>query len=147
MVGWSLAYPLIKLGYQEFQIDGRDLGGKILFAGVRFFMAGTAVTLYCHFKKIKTDITDQGDIAWLVLLGIVNTALHYMFAYIGLGFNSSARSTILDSMGGFLLIILSTAIFADDRMTWKKALGCILGIAAIVSININPGEDFFADIE
>jgi drug/metabolite transporter (DMT)-like permease len=69
-----------------------------------------------------------------------------MFAYVGLGYNSSARSTILDSMGGFLLILLSTAIFADDRMTWKKALGCILGIAAIVSININPGEDFFADI-
>ena len=37
MIGWSLAYPLIKLGYQEFQIDGRDLGGKILFAGVRFY--------------------------------------------------------------------------------------------------------------
>jgi drug/metabolite transporter (DMT)-like permease len=146
MVGWSLAYPLIKLGYQEFQIDGRNLGGKILFAGVRFFMAGTAVTLYCHFKKIKTDITDQGDIAWLVLLGIVNTALHYMFAYIGLGYNSSARSTILDSMGGFILIILSTIIFPDDKMTWRKAIGCILGVAGIVSINIQPGVDFFENI-
>lgn len=31
-------------------------------------------------------------------------------------------------------------------MTWKKALGCILGLAAIISINIHPGEDFFADI-
>ena len=146
MVGWSLAYPLIKLGYQEFQIDGSDLGGKILFAGIRFFMAGTAVTLFSRFRKIDAAIRDRNTLGWLFLLGLVNTALHYMFAYIGLGFNSSARSTILDSMGGFLLIILSTAIFADDRMTWKKALGCILGIAAIVSININPGEDFFADI-
>ena len=146
MIGWSLAYPLIKLGYQEFQIDGTDLGGKILFAGVRFFMAGTAVTLYCHFKKIKSDITDSGDIAWLVLLGIVNTALHYMFAYIGLGYNSSARSTILDSMGGFILILLSTLIFPDDRMNWRKALGIILGAAGIISINIQPGADFFSDI-
>lgn len=146
MIGWSLAYPLIKLGYQEFQIDGTDLGGKILFAGVRFFMAGTAVTLYCHFKKIKSDITGSGDIAWLVLLGIVNTALHYMFAYIGLGYNSSARSTILDSMGGFILILLSTLIFPDDRMNWRKALGIILGVAGIISINIQPGADFFSDI-
>lgn len=146
MIGWSLAYPLIKLGYQEFQIDGTDLGGKILFAGVRFFMAGTAVTLYCHFKKIKSDITDSGDIAWLVLLGIVNTALHYMFAYIGLGYNSSARSTILDSMGGFILILLSTLLFPDDRMNWRKALGIILGVAGIISINIQPGADFFSDI-
>jgi drug/metabolite transporter (DMT)-like permease len=146
MIGWSLAYPLIKLGYQEFQIDGTDLGGKILFAGVRFFMAGTAVTLYCHFKKIKSDITDSGDIAWLVLLGIVNTALHYMFAYIGLGYNSSARSTILDSMGGFILILLSTLLFPDDKMNWRKALGIILGVAGIISINIQPGADFFSDI-
>ena len=26
--GWSLAYPLIKIGYREFQIDSSDLGGK-----------------------------------------------------------------------------------------------------------------------
>ena len=146
MVGWAMAYPLIKLGYQEFQIDGADLGGKILFAGIRFFLAGTAVTLYCRHLKIDAGISDKGTLAWLFLLGLVNTALHYMFSYIGLGFNSSARSTILDSMGGFLLILLSTAIFADDRMTWKKALGCVLGLAAIISINIHPGEDFFADI-
>ena len=146
MVGWAMAYPLIKLGYQEFQIDGADLGGKILFAGIRFFLAGTAVTLYCRHLKIDAGISDRGTLAWLFLLGLVNTALHYMFSYIGLGFNSSARSTILDSMGGFLLILLSTAIFADDRMTWKKALGCVLGLAAIISINIHPGEDFFADI-
>ena len=146
MIGWALAYPLIKLGYQEFQIEGTDLGSKILFAGLRFFSAGTAVTLYCHIRRIDAGIRDRGTLGWLFLLGLVNTALHYMFAYIGLGFNSSARSTILDAMGGFLLILLSTAVFADDRMTWKKALGCILGLAAIISINIHHGEDFFADI-
>ena len=39
-LGWSLAYPLIKLGYQQFEIDGSDVGGKIIFAGIRFFFAG-----------------------------------------------------------------------------------------------------------
>ena len=123
MIGWSLAYPLIKLGYQEFQIESTDLGGKILFAGVRFFCAGTAVTLYCHFKKIRSNISDSGDIAWLVLLGIVNTALHYMFAYIGLGYNSSARSTILDSMGGFILLCLIT-ISAVCFAIYNALLSC-----------------------
>ena len=108
MIGWSLAYPLIKLGYREFQIDGTDLGGKILFAGVRFFMAGTAVTLYAHFKKIRSDITGKGDLGWLALLGLVNTALHYMFAYIGLGYNSSARSTI-------------ARIFLQTSLSWVTA--------------------------
>ena len=145
-VGWSLAYPFIKLGYQSFQIASDDLGGKILFAGIRFFMAGLFVMLFCAFRKTGLDLKDKRDLRWLLLLALVNTTLHYMFAYIGLGYNSSARSTILDSLGGFILIFLSAMIFADDKMTTHKIIGSLLGLAGIVLINIQPGEDFFKDV-
>ena len=145
-VGWSLAYPFIKLGYQSFQIASDDLGGKILFAGIRFFMAGLFVMLFCAFRKTGLDLKDKKDLRWLLLLALVNTTLHYMFAYIGLGYNSSARSTILDSLGGFILIFLSAMIFADDKMTTHKIIGSLLGLAGIVLINIQPGEDFFKDV-
>ena len=69
-----------------------------------------------------------------------------MFAYIGLGYNPGARSTILDSMGSFFLIILSTIIFIDDKISNSKIIGCILGIAGIIAINIQPGANFFEDI-
>ena len=85
-VCWSLAYPFIKVGYGEFRIASDDLGGKILFAGVRFFMAGLFVTLFCMFvRKEKLDLKVRKDIWWLLLLALVNTTLHYIFAYIGLG--------------------------------------------------------------
>ena len=145
-VGWSLAYPFIKLGYQSFQIASDDLGGKILFAGIRFFMAGLFVMLFCAFRKTGLDLKVKRDLRWLLLLALVNTTLHYMFAYIGLGYNSSARSTILDSLGGFILIFLSAMIFADDKMTTHKIIGSLLGLAGIVLINIQPGEDFFKDV-
>lgn len=145
-VGWSLAYPFIKLGYQSFQIASDDLGGKILFAGIRFFMAGLFVMLFCAFRKTGLDLKDKRDLRWLLMLALVNTTLHYMFAYIGLGYNSSARSTILDSLGGFILIFLSAMIFADDKMTTHKIIGSLLGLAGIVLINIQPGEDFFKDV-
>ena len=144
--GWSLAYPLIKIGYQEFQIGSADLGGKILFAGIRFLFAGVLVWGFCSLKKIKLEIKKKNDLWWLILLAVVNTTLHYMFAYIGLGYNPSARSTILDSMGGFFLIILSTMIFSDDKISVSKVMGCVLGIAGIVAINIQPGADFFENI-
>ena len=54
-LGWSLAYPLIKIGYGEFQIDAGDLGGKILFAGIRFFFAGVLVLGFCCFLKTKKE--------------------------------------------------------------------------------------------
>ena len=41
--GWSMAYPLIKVGYGLFRIASDDLGGKLLFAGIRFFFAGLFV--------------------------------------------------------------------------------------------------------
>ena len=144
--GWSLAYPLIKIGYQEFQIGSADLGGKILFAGIRFLFAGVLVWGFCSLKKIKLEIKKKNDLWWLILLAVVNTTLHYMFAYIGLGYTPSARSTILDSMGGFFLIILSTMIFSVDKISVSKVMGCVLGIAGIVAINIQPGADFFANI-
>ena len=145
-LGWSLAYPLIKIGYQEFQVISTDLGGKIIFAGIRFFFAGLLVLLFCLFQNREIEMKSKKDILWLFLLAVVNTTLHYMFAYIGLGYNASARSTILDSMGGFFLIILSTLIFSDDKISTYKILGCVLGIAGIVAINIQPGESFLSDI-
>lgn len=144
--GWSLAYPLIKIGYQEFQIASTDLGGKILFAGIRFLFAGMLVFGFCCLRKKKLELENKNDVWWLILLAIVNTTLHYMFAYIGLGYNPSGRSTILDSMGGFFLIILSTILFSDDKLSVSKMIGCVLGIAGIVAINIHPGEDFFENI-
>lgn len=144
--GWSLAYPLIKLGYAGFQIPSADLGGKILFAGVRFLAAGLLIMCFCKVRRIPLGLEHRRDYRWVVLLGVVNTTLHYMFAYIGLGFNASARSTILDSMGVFILIVLSTLLLADDHMTLPKAAGCLLGIAGIVVLNVEPGGDFFADI-
>lgn len=144
--GWSLAYPLIKIGYQEFQITSADLGGKILFAGIRFLFAGVLVSVFCCLRKEKLELENRNDLWWLILLAIVNTTLHYMFAYIGLGYNPSARSTILDSMGGFFLIILSTILFSDDKISAPKLVGCALGIAGIVAINIQPGADYFENI-
>lgn len=145
-VGWSLAYPFIKLGYREFQISPDDLGGKILFGGVRFFMAGLLVTLFCMLRGESLSLHNRRDIWWLILLAVVNTALHYTFAYIGLGFNASARSTILDSLGGFILILLSTMIFADDKMSAAKIVGCLLGLGGILVINIEPGTKLFENI-
>ena len=145
-VGWALAYPFIKLGYQEFQIASDDLGGKILFAGVRFFMAGLFVTLFCMIRGFRLELKDQKDLMWLLLLAIVNTTLHYMFAYIGLGYNPSARSTILDSLGSFILIFLSWKVFPDDKMSSAKIIGCLLGLAAIFVVNIEPGAGYFDNI-
>lgn len=60
--GWSLAYPLIKIGYQEFQIASADLGGKVLFAGIRFLFAGMLVSAFCCLRKKKLELENKNDL-------------------------------------------------------------------------------------
>ena len=131
-----MAYPLIKVGYRLFRIASDDLGGKLLFAGTRFLLAGVLVSVFCLCKRESLAVNKKTSLSWLALLALVNTTLHYMFAYIGLSNNPSARSTILDSMGGFFLIFLSAVLFEDDSLNKRKAVGCMMGLAGIILINI-----------
>ena len=144
-LGWSLAYPFIKLGYGELQIDAADLGSKILFAGIRFFAAGLLVLAFSALQKRKLAVTRK-EVPWLTLFALVNTALHYLFSYIGLSYIPSARSTILDSMGSFFLIILSGLFLEDDTFSVKKIAGCLLGFCGILTISITPGGGLFSGI-
>ncbi|MBQ9531491.1 MAG: DMT family transporter [Eubacterium sp.] len=144
-LGWSLAYPLIKLGYSEFGISG-DLASNVLFAGVRFSLAGILVLIFGKTLGINLKVKDKNLWAWIISFGLINTALHYMFAYMGLSRLPSSRGTILDSMGGFFLILLSGLLFKEDKITFKKIIGCIFGLFGIVLINIAPINELFSDI-
>lgn len=144
-LGWSLAYPLIKMGYSELGIGSNDLGSKILFAGIRFFAAGALIMPLAALQKRKMNI-GRIEAPLLFAFALVNTALHYLFSYIGLSYIPSSRSTILDSMGSFLLIILSCVIFEDDKFSKNKIIGCLLGFFGIAVINIAPIGELFSGI-
>ena len=120
---WALAYPLIKLGYREFGIASDDLGSKILFAGIRFLFAGILVFLISTARHNNKENIHKKEWGWLLLFALVNTSLHYLCSYVGLGYTPSARGTIIDSMGSFLLILLSCVMFSDDKMSWNKTPG------------------------
>lgn len=142
---WALAYPLIKLGYRELGIASDDLGSKILFAGIRFLLAGLLVFLISEARHQNKDIPKNAW-GWLLLFALINTSLHYLCSYVGLGYTPSTRGTIIDSMGSFILILLSCMIFSDDQMSSNKAFGCILGVSGIVIMNAEPGEKMYANV-
>jgi drug/metabolite transporter (DMT)-like permease len=145
-VAWSAAFPLIKIGLQAFQITSEDVGAKTLFAGIRFLAAGLVVMLLSRGMKRSLSIKGWKDGGLLLLFGLVNTALHYFCFYIGLSNMTGSRSAIIDSMGSFLLILLSCLFFPDDRMTLRKILGCVLGFGGVVIINLAPVDAMFSGL-
>ena len=42
---WGSAFPSIKLGYQLFEIPSNSTASQILFAGIRFTLAGILVIM------------------------------------------------------------------------------------------------------
>ena len=54
-ISWGWAYPLIKLGFDEFGITQSMTGSKMLFAGVRFLISGFLILLIARFFKAGHD--------------------------------------------------------------------------------------------
>ena len=66
VISWGMAFPLIKIGFQEFAIANTDTAGKTLFAGIRFFGAGIFTLLVAKIKRCSFEI--NGAKNWILLL-------------------------------------------------------------------------------
>ena len=135
-VAWAFAFPLIKIGINDFKIAADDTAAKTLFAGIRFFAAGVVVLVIARCMKMKVKINGAKNIFVVLLFGLVNTALHYFFYYIGLSNQTGSRSAIIDSMSSFILIISACACFKEEKLTVRKIVGCLLGFGGIMLVNI-----------
>ena len=107
----------------------------MLFAGIRFFLSGIIVLAMAR-QKGKSFRVDTPRSWWFILLfALLNTTLHYAFFYIGLSHAPGARSAIINSLSVFLVVIFACLFFKSDKMTLRKALGCLLGFAGIFALN------------
>lgn len=134
---WGWAYPLIKLGFAEFQITQDMTGSKMLFAGIRFCISGIIILLMAQSKGKKLTFNIRQHWWYILLFSLFNTTLHYFFFYIGLSHAEGARSAILNSLSVFSVVILACVFFKSDRMTIRKVIGCVLGFAGILALNMN----------
>ena len=123
-ISWGWAYPLIKMGMEEYQITADMTGSKMLFAGIRFFISGIIILTIARSSHRKFGFKKkavQENVWFLLLYALLNTTLHYAFFYFGLSHNAGARSAILNSMSVFTVVIFACIFFKSDRMTWRKA--------------------------
>jgi len=139
---WGWAYPLIKLGFDEFEITTEMTGSKVLFAGIRFFISGIIVlsvarTAHRSFGLKETAKANiWGSSLFLLAFTLLNTTLHYACFYVGLSHSQGSRAAILNSLSVFVLVILACMFFKSDKLTIWKTVGCIIGFTGILSLNL-----------
>ena len=60
MALWGSLYPMVKIGYNAFDINSSSVPDILMFAGVRFVICGLIVCAYCLIKKEKIA-TPKGE--------------------------------------------------------------------------------------
>ncbi len=139
---WGSAFPCIKTGYQLFQIKTGDIGSQMLFAGVRFFVAGILTIVTSLFLERKTEISKElKKRTWsgILLLGFIQTFLQYVFYYIGMAHVTGVKGAILNGTSAFLCVI-TARIFYNETLTKNKIIGCVIGLSGVVIVNLGKGS-------
>jgi drug/metabolite transporter (DMT)-like permease len=133
---WGVSLPLIKLCYKLFQINGSEFFTQIFFAGMLLSATGTLVSLVSFARGTPFLPKSSGEWAQLLKLSLLMSILQYILLYIGSALASGIEASILSSSGAFVGIIFSGFVFKDDPFTTRKLLGCLLGFASVVLLNI-----------
>ncbi len=136
---WGTAYPAVKIGYALFAIDAADGFGKLLFAGLRFTLAGLMTLAVSVVLQKRLVIPQRRHWGGIAQLGLVQTTGQYIFFYLGLANTTGVKGSILYALATFFVVIFAHFLFPDDKMTLQKIFGCCIGFAGVVLITLEDG--------
>lgn len=134
---WGSAFPCVKIGYQMFRVRGA--GSQILFAGYRFFLAGVLTFLIACLLERRGVRIRKSSVPYVFGQGILQTTIQYVCFYIGLSNTTGAKGSVINASNAFFAIIMAHFLLKSEKITWKKALGCVIGFGGVIVINLSPG--------
>lgn len=137
---WGSAFPTIKLGYEFFQISSAETGSVLLFAGMRFTLAGILTILFGSIFSKKMLVPKKENWFIVLKLCLVQTVAQYLFFYIGLANTSGVKSSIINASNTFMAILIPAVFLKMEKLTRNKLLGCLVGFAGVILINLNGGS-------
>lgn len=136
---WGSASPFIKLGYAASRPEN-NVPSTLLYAGIRFALAGVITVIAYSIARRKFLYPKMENYGKVLTVSAFQTVLQYLFFYVGLSNTSSVKGTMLSGSNAFFTILVAALIFRVERLTPKKIIACVLGIAGIVIVNFNGLE-------
>lgn len=134
---WGSAFPFIKIGYTLLEIKVSAINSQILFAGIRFTLAGimTVILGSCISKRVM--LPTVGSINKIIILGLLQTVVQYVFFYIGLSHTSGVKASIIEGLNVFISLLIASILFRQEKLTGNKLFGCIIGFFGVIVVNMN----------
>ena len=121
---WSSAFAVAKIGIADCP--------PLLLLTFRFLLAGVLMLGAAAVTGVSLKL-GRRDLLLFAVLGIANQAAYLGIGYVGLRTISSGLSALVISANPVLTAVLAAA-FLNERMTWRKAIGLVLGIGGVAFI-------------
>ncbi len=135
---WGSATPFIKMGYKVIFDGGKpDVPSTILFAGIRFALAGLITVAIYSIARKKLLCPKKANLGKVAIVSAFQTVIQYFFFYIGLANTTGTKGTIISGSSSFFAIFISSLIFKQEKLTVKKVIACVVGFAGIIAVNLN----------
>ena len=133
---WGSAIPFINLGYRSFAVASGDTATQILFAGLRFTLAGIITIIIRSIMLGHLAMPKKGGAHRVLLLALTQTMLQYFLFYIGVARTEAVKSSIIQGLNSFVAILVACFVFRTEKMTVRKRVGGLLGIAGILVVSL-----------
>lgn len=137
---WGSAFPCVKIGYVLFSVDTANVPSILLFAGMRFALAGVMVLAFASLSQKKFALPEKSNVWRILVLCIFQTVGQYVFFYLGLANTAGVKASVLNGLGVFFTILVACFVFRTEKFNAVKLLGCALGFGGVILINL--GGDF-----
>ncbi|MDM0114463.1 DMT family transporter [Variovorax sp. J22R133] len=136
---WGSSFPAIKNGYALFAIAPGDTPSRMVFAGWRFLLAGVVLLVYAVASGKRVGGFSSRTMGQFAVLGLTQTTLQYVFFYIGLAHTTGVKSSIMNATGTFFSVLMAHFIYHNDRLSFRKTLGCVVGFVGVMVVNLGGG--------
>lgn len=140
---WGSAFPCIKIGYKLFDISSSETGTQILFAGMRFALAGIMTVVIGSVMQRKILLPTKNSGSKILTLCMFQTVLQYFFFYVGLAHTTGVKGAIIIGTNTLIAILAASLIYHQEKLTSQKLIGCMVGFLGVVLANLSgSGIDF-----
>ena len=136
---WGSAFPCVKIGYQYLGIYSQDITTQILFAGIRFFIAGILIVIIGSITEKRFIYPSLKALPKVGALAVIQTIVQYVFFYIALANTSGVNGSIINGSNNFLAILIACC-FKQEKINLKKIIGCLFGFAGVIIASIAQGS-------
>lgn len=134
---WGSAFPAIKIGYKLFEINTTDTATIILFAGLRFLLAGILTIIIFSIVDKKLLVPSKNAVPKVALLSLFQTIVQYVFFYLGLAYTTGERASVIQGTNVFMALLISSLVFRLEKLKFSKIIGCLIGFLGVLLVSLD----------